>query len=317
MNTQAQNYSNVAVAESLDSSNHNISSVLSQIQDHGPAYTESKKRDNLVQLKADAKKSSSELRDEELLGNDLYSKASILSSGNRVNNAKNSAKTWVLSSLLLFMIIGVAFLIYKLDDRTNKIEALLSDYNGDIKESIESYNKVSPTILSLNTELTSVKNELEKVKSNVDVVSQESVQVDNRVIQDEIVSTLMDEIQILKIELEKANNSLSLKQGDRDVVQVDSDKNIKPIENLSVTWKVNLASLSNKIKVDEIVNRLINEGLNPLVDEVVVAGKRIYRLSVVGFAEIKQAEQFILFAEKEYGMKDAWIRKVKQGNAYD
>jgi len=309
MNTQAQNYSNIAATESSDSSNYNISSLLSQIQDDGPAYTENKKPDNLVQLKSDTKKTSSENRAEVLPGNDLHYKETILSPGNRVNNVKNGVKIWGLFSLALFMIIGVVFVIYELDDRTNKIESLLNDYNSDIEESIESYNKVSPTILNLNSELSSVKNELEKIKSNSDAVSQENVQINNRVIQDEIVSTLRDEIQILKIELKKANSALSLKQSEDDVKQV---KNIKSVEVQPVIWKVNLASLSNKIKVDELVSRLINDGLKPSVDEVVVAGKHVYRLSV-GFAEIKQAKQFILLAEKVYGMKGAWIRQMKQG----
>jgi hypothetical protein len=310
MNTQAKNYSDVAAAKSYDSSNHNISSVLSQIQDDGPAYSEARKRDNLVQLRADENKISPEARVEKLLENDLYSNESTLSPGNTLRSKKNNTKTWVFISLLLFMIIGVAFFIYELENRTNKIETLLSEFNSDIEESIESYNKVSPTIVSLNTELASVQNELEQIKYKTEKVVPENPQIDNSVIYDEIVSTLNDEIQILKIQLEKANNALNLKQSESNIVQIkDSELVAKQV----VTWKVNLASLSNKEKVDEIVNRLTKDGLKPLIDPAVVDGKHVYRLSVIGFSEIKQAEQFVQIAEEKYGMKGAWIRKVKNG----
>jgi uncharacterized protein YktA (UPF0223 family) len=310
MNTQAKNYSDVAAAKSYDSSNHNISSVLSQIQDDGPAYSEARKRDNLVQLRADENKISPEARVEKLLENDLYSNESTLSPGNALRSKKNNTKTWIFISLLLFMIIGVAFFIYELENRTNKIETLLSEFNSDREESIESYNKVSPTIVSLNTELASVQNELEQIKYKTEKVVPENPQIDNSVIYDEIVSTLNDEIQILKIQLEKANNALNLKQSESNIVQI---KDIELVAKQVVTWKVNLASLSNKEKVDEIVNRLTKDGLKPLIDPAVVDGKHVYRLSVIGFAEIKQAEQFIQIAEEKYGMKGAWIRKVKNG----
>lgn len=310
MNTQEKNYSDVAAEKSYDSSNHNISSVLSQIQDDGPAYSEARKRDNLVQLRADENKISPEARVEALLENDLYSNKSTLSPGNALRSKNNNTKTWVFISLLLFMIIGVAFVIYELEKRTNKIEALLSEFNGDIDESIESYNKVSPTIVSLNTELASVKNELEQIKSKAEKVVPENPKIDNSVIRDEIVSTLNDEIQILKMQLVKANNALNLKQRESNIVQI---KAIKLVAKQTITWKVNLASLSNKEKVDEIVNRLTKDGLKPLVDPAVVDGKHVYRLSVIGFAEIKQAEQFIRIAKEKYGMKGAWIRKVKNG----
>ena len=202
-----------------------------------------------------------------------------------------------------------------MDGRTNKIETILSDYNEDIQETIESYNKKSPIIKQLNVDLASMKNELKLIASDTDAEIKETVKISNVDIKDEIVSSLEDEIQVLKMQLDKANNDLKIRISNNKPITADksSIKNIKPEKQLAISWKVNLAALSNKRKVDEIVNRLNADGLKPSIDEVTVNGNLIYRLSVGGFSEFKQAELFVIIAEDKYGMKGGWIKKVSNG----
>jgi len=313
MNTRARNYSDVAAVESLDASNKNISSVLSQIQDEGPAYSETRERDNSAKLTMESKSNFNIPPAVDIQEKDLYSRTSAPGSVNFGNSSSDKKKLWFQYLVVLSLVVCVMFFIYQMDDRANKIEMLLSDYDEDMQDTIESYNKESPTIKQLNADFASMKKELKLINSNTNTENKESVShVD---IQDEIVSTLEDEIQVLKIQLDKANNDLKKRLSKNEPLMVDK-KNIKvnkPDKQLATSWKVNLAALSNKHKVDEIVNQLNKDGVKPSIDEVTVKGQLIYRLSVGGFSRFEQAELFVIIAEEEYGMKGGWIKKVSNG----
>ena len=311
MNTQERNYSGVAAVESLDASNKNISSVLSQIQDDGPAYSETKEREKLVNSKTANKRNNNDVSSTELREKYLYTKESLLGSSTMQNS--NKKKTWLQYLIVLSLTVCVMFFMYQMDDRANKLEALISNYDEEIQESVESYSKESPTIIQLNADLASMKNELNLINSNVKTEFQETEEISHIDIQDEIVSSLEDEIQILKIELNKANNDLKTQLGKNEPLEKNNINIIKSDKQLVASWSVNLAALSNKYKVDEIVNQLNADGIKPTVDEVTVNGQLIYRISVGGFAKFVQAELFVEIAEEEYGMKGGWIKKVSNG----
>jgi len=311
MNTHARNYSDTVAAGSIDASNKNISSVLSQIQDEGPAYSEARERDNLVNLKTENKRNSNTSSSIDLDEKALYSGGST----NFGNSSNGQKKPWIQYLVVLSLTVSVMFFIYKMDDRANKIETLLSDYDEEIQDTIESYNNESSVIKQLNADFASIKNELKLISPNSNTDIKETVKINNVDIQDEIVSSLEDEIQVLKMQLDKANSDLKIRISKNETVSVDKNsiKNIKPEKQLTTSWKVNLAALSNKRKVDEIVNQLSTDGLKPSIDKVTVNGNLIYRLSVGGFSEFEQAELFVIIAEEEYGMKGGWIKKVSNG----
>ncbi len=315
MNTQEKKYSDVAAAASLDASNKNISSVLSQIQDEGPAYSETKERDNLVQLKTEAKQKINVPPSNDRREKDVFSTESLLEQDDFYNSSSDKKKSWVLYLVILSLTVCSMFFMYKMDDRANKIEALLIAYDEGEQGTIAAYNNESETIIQLNAELLSMKNELLLINSNTKTEIQEIEKISHVVILDEIVSTLEDEIQVLNMQLDKANNDLKIQFSENEPLTVIKN-NIKITtseKQMKTSWKVNLAALSNKNKVDEIVTQLKADSLKPLIDEVMINGQLIYRLSVGGFTRFSQAELFVIIAEEEYGMKGGWIKKVSNG----
>ncbi len=315
MNTQVRDYSDVAAVRPLDASNKNISSVLSQIQDDGPAYSEVKKRDNLVKLKMENKLNLNNGASNDLRDKDLYTRESLLGSANFGNNANDKKKTWFQYIVVLFLIVCVMFFMYQMDDRANKLEAILSNYDEDIQDTVDFYNQESSVIIQLNADLASMKKELELISPNTNVEIKKIKTNSHIKIQDEIVSSLEDEIQILKIQLDKANNDLKIQLSKSGPLTVENNntKTIKLEKQLATFWKVNLAALRNKNRVDEVVTQLKSDGLKPSIDEVMVNGQLIYRLSVGGFPRFSQAELFVITAEEEYGMKGGWIEKASNG----
>ena len=312
---QEKKYSDVAAAASLDASNKNISSVLSQIQDEGPAYSETKKRDNLVQLKTEAKQKFNVPPSNDQREKDVFSTESLLEQDNFYNSLSDKKKSWVLYLVILSLTVCSMFFMYKMDDRANKIEALLIAYDEGEQGAIAAYNNESATIIQLNAELLSMKNQLLLINSNTKSENQEIENISHVVILDEIVSTLEDEIQVLNMQLDKANNDLKIQFSENEPLTVINN-NIKITtseKQMKTSWKVNLAALSNKNKVDEIVTQLKADSLKPLIDEVMINGQLIYRLSVGGFTRFSQAELFVIIAEEEYGMKGGWIKKVSNG----
>jgi len=310
MNTQARNYSDIAT-ESLDVSNKNISSVLSQIKDDGPANSESKEREDSVKLNMKNKQAPAQAASDVLPEKDLYSGEPLLGPAN-YNTGEKEKKTLFQYIAILFFTVCVMFFMYHLDDRANKLEALLSDYEEGIQDSIESYNQESPAIIQLNEDLVSIKNELKLIDTETVSATPEIEKTDHAAIQDVIVSSLEDEIQVLKMQLDKANNDLKIQLGKNESVTVEQD-GLKSEKQPETSWKVNLVALSNKTRADEIVNQLRAGGQKPFIDQVTINGQLIYRLSVGGFAEFEQAELFVIIAEEEYGMKGGWIKKVGNG----
>ena len=83
-------------------------------------------------------------------------------------------------------------------------------------------------------------------------------------------------------------------------------------QNNSITtsqWGVNLASLSSKEQVQIGLSMLEKSGKVPVVQEIVVNGATIYRLSVEGFATRKEALQFVSTAKKKFGFEGGWVRR--------
>ena len=114
------------------------------------------------------------------------------------------------------------------------------------------------------------------------------------------VSDLENEILLLKEELATLKNK-------QNTFKENTGPATKTTDNNTLT--VNLASLTNKVKAEELVKKLSTTGLIPSIENAVVNDQRVYRISVSGFADLAAARLFIRTADKQYGMKDSWLRK--------
>ena len=316
----------VSSNEYSSAGNRNLSSVLSQIQDDGPAYdgSDTSKPDNLLNLvtnKNDRSASTSinqqnsesnktELNQEAVQDystNELLRKA-MLSADDTEERSKSSS--WPQMLLMLFVaIVSVASLVM-IYTKTNAMEATLNLYDARIKDSEASKNiELSPKIMSINETLQSVQQELQLIKTDnpASVDNRVPAQSNEAVAINENVSALEDEILILKSELNTANKKLKAKD--------NADSTAKKVASMNLAstklegWVVNLASFTNKNSAQKKAEQLSAAGLSPSLQQAVVKGSQVYRLSVGGFENRSDAELFIREAGDKYGLKNGWVRK--------
>lgn len=76
------------------------------------------------------------------------------------------------------------------------------------------------------------------------------------------------------------------------------------------TLTVKLVSLSNKLKANEIFNGLDTTEVSTQLEEALVNGNHVYRISVTGFKDRDKATLFIQNAANKYGIKGSRIIKT-------
>ncbi len=314
MNITANNYNSIA--------NHNLSSVLSQIQDNGPAYADSSKdlyRNQASQKSMNHDTATSKPSTDELCEDTVsLSSNGEASAQNPVANLSSVKKeispgVWLQLLLLLISAALLASTLFRLDAQTNTIENSFSVYdetiNEKIQESVELQRENSTDgTTGIKAALQSLQKELQLIKTDYSALDKKYVEMaqnkntletQNTTAQED-VSTFKYKILSLKSELQTVKEKLKL-NGTKKASLAETPAN----NGLTVA----LASLTNKDKAEKIVQQLFAEGLQPSIKQAIVNGTRVYRLSVSGFYNRDQAELFIRKAGEKYGMKDSRIRK--------
>ena len=299
--------------------NGNLSSVLSQIQDDGPAYNESIKRDNLSSrsMNTDHNASVASVNQQDQRHNpDAVPEemSAFFSAKQRRTTNANNFKNWIQLSLIMLISIAVIYTLFKLDSRTSDLEQALNVYDTDLQESIESQDEsILPEINKINDVIKSVQKEMQIIKTDYSALDKKYETAIEVAIEDAMLDTtasiigeninvidLENENLLLKEELETLKNKLSALNENRSPATKTTTNN---------TLTVNLASLTNEAKAEKLVEKLSAAGLIPSIQKAVVNDQHVYRISVSGFADLAAAKLFIRTADKQYGMKDSWIRK--------
>lgn len=175
------------------------------------------------------------------------------------------------------------------------------------------------SVNALTNEVRSLRKELEKVKETVvlKTIKVEAVKEDS-----------MAEVNGMVFETSDAfiNSSITNapeKNGMESVKNI-SESSINVVEEevkvahkqplVEVTSKqsksfimVNLVSLSNEAKANDIIKRLETSGLSPQLEEAVVNDKQLYRIRVTGFSDRAEAALFIQNAANEFGITGSRI----------
>lgn len=314
-NNVSRSKKNSASNAYTSSDNHNLSGVLSQIQDDGPAFSDTTKRDNLVNLKIKNNttqqiEKNSELNKDDFQSystNELLRKAIVNADGADIDSKNRTSPQLLLMLLATVITVTSLFMVYT---KTSDMEEALNLYTVKLNDSAASQNNdLPPEITSINKTLQSVQKELKLIKKDYPVTDEKylatltskiSPKIDEAVAIKDNVSILEIEIMELKSELQTVSTELK---------SISNNKVIEEKEVAVGAWIVNLASLASKYSADNAVKQLIAAGLSPSLQEAVVNGERIYRLSVGGFKNRSDAELFVREAGKKYGMKNGWIRK--------
>jgi len=313
MNITANDYNSIA--------NHNLSSVLSQIQDNGPAYAESVKQQShsrssneAMAYNTDASKHADELYDDTVslssgkVPNDANTQAAASAPGKR----EISPGVWLQLLLLLISAALLASTLFRLDAQTNTIENSLSVYDEKIdekiQESVDLQRESSADGASgIKAALQSLQNELKLIKTDYSVLDKKYIEMaQNKATLETQNTVAQDDVDTFKHEILSLKNEL---QTVKDKLKITATAKQLPAAPVNNGLTVTLASLTNKDKAEKIVQQLYAEGLQPSIKQAVVNGARVYRLSVSGFFNRDEAESFIRKADKKYGMKDSRIRK--------
>lgn len=126
----------------------------------------------------------------------------------------------------------------------------------------------------------------------------------------EIVSVLQDEFSRIQHEVDAMGSELRvMKKGNAPKQAVPPEQvESSPVPAKVPNLVVNLASLASSEKAVAAVDTLRQAGLSPKVQQVMVNGRMVYRISVDGFSTRDAAFAFIAEARKKYGFDGGWIR---------
>ncbi len=326
--------------------NHNLSSVLSQIKDDGPAVSgaasnERDSRNRVVDLRSNKANQYAENQSAAGFTNESLQRAQAAaqqSAHNAVNSNAMSKKNtaWLPLFFVTVIVTVAAYYLYMLDLRTNQLEESLSLYQQKFEETAVTGNKeLLPGLVNINNTRQPVNNDITQIKASpVASVVKETVVADQGqpvevAVQTEDIDALKNEINALRAQLETANSKrnevktpvqqetviakkLTAKSIDRNKTPAKSVADNKVTVNKIVTtgnWIVNLASFTSKDRTQGKVKQLLSIGYTPLIEEAEVKGTRVYRLIVDGFEEKSQAQLFNQIVAEQFGMKGGWIRK--------
>ncbi len=318
MNTSAYNYNSPA--------NHNLSSVLSQIQDNGPAYEDSSRKKNLRDLLSgeNMKPDTVSIKQQgaEPYKDDTVSISSSGLQGEPQSQTTNSVTikkeispgVWLQLILLLISAALLVSTLFRLDAQTNDVENSLSVYDEKVDEKIQESvdfqkKNTSDGTTKINATLHSLQEELQTIKTDYSALDKKYIAMAQSQASEKTQDTasIQDDVSVFKYEILSLKSELQAVKSKLQITKTDNAQAIKTTTSKGLT--ITLASLTNRIKAEKIVQQLHEEGLVPSLKQAIVKGERVYRLSVSGFVNRDEAESFILRADKKYGMKNSRIRK--------
>ncbi len=324
--------------------NRNLSSILSRITDDGPANMQIDEDVNHIADKqargpAQAHQAKSN-RSRSARPEEQYEFAQSFAFDDpdfRATAAARSGKRsslWQQSVLMLLcsVIAVMGYFLFQLKMQAEEMKHSLQSSQEQIllaNGAQAQQPDVLPRLNSMNKALKDLKQELQGIKVGYQ-------QSDSRLALDiprdleprlleiaaasEIVSVLQDEFERIQHEMQAMDSELKvIKSGISE--KSDTSVNVKPdtVEALPAVAAqppntpnlvVNLASLTSRDKALAAVDKLQKSGLAPLIQEVMVNGKIVFRISVDGFTSRDAASAFIAEAKSKYGFEGGWIRGI-------
>ena len=306
--------------DSASSYERNVSSLLSQIQDDGPAHDDFSQAEKDVYLKSAAQggyaQGNHKVNNDSNTAKQLNTELSELSSPSAktpgVAMSATKKKNILVIPLIaaLFAVVMMSLFMFEMDARISQFEEALATFEDSAEDSMDyQESNLTPKLSRMNKKLQSIKDEMLSVKSDyMKSDRQYSALIANQ------VSPQSLEIEALRGDVSAVKNELLGLQSEFEAVNKKhiAANELKPSTTTVIAsngWVVNLVSLKNKTQAENVVKQLHEAGLAPEIQKTVVNGGLVYRLSVGGFDTRSDAESFIHVASKQYGMKNGWVRK--------
>ena len=320
--------------------NRNISSIVSKITDEGPA--------NLHKINKKTKKKSGLGRartDDLQLAEDTYTPGPAPQAGheqpppqslsfNEVESGEAtgpaglvSSSAWYQSILLLLVLViaVIGFFLYQLTVKADELSQVLSSKEEVVYLANESRelpaDEMIPRLDSLGETLSELKHEIHEIKRDQKKGSQQQANDESEKSVSLAIPVPMsnDHVAALKNDFKLIHNGARDSAASQVAKQEPNQRSTHATsENKNKTVKngdgpnnltVNLVSLTNRDKAQSVHDLLIQAGVSPLIEEVVVNDRKVYRLSVDGFGSRESAQDFIAHVKKNYGFDGGWIRQ--------
>ena len=321
--------------------NRNLSSILSRITDDGPANMQLDEDVNHIarqQARRPAKTDQANgNRSPAVAPEEQYGFARSFDFDDpdfRANAAGKHGKRgslWQQSVLMLLCsviaVMGYFLLQLKIEAEEMKHSLHSSQEQISLASGVQAQQSdVLPRLNSMNEALKDLKQELHGIKvgyqqSDSKLAMDIPRELEPRLLEiaaaSEIVTVLQDEFERIQHEMQEMGSELRvIKSG----IPASPDTSVSPdtveapvavaVQNPNTpNLVVNLASLTSRDKALAAIEKLQKAGVSPLIQEVMVNGRIVFRISVDGFTSRDAASAFIAEAKSKYGFDGGWIRR--------
>jgi len=305
--------------------NRNLSSVITRIRDEGPAAS---------QLKDDVYESGHDqvIADEGITQNPAGSRPAAVSSGDHVQHQASGysvrddgdrskyterKRNNIWQQLVVFLLVSIiavmGFLLYQLKLQTDEMRGVmrLNEENyilsGDAKKHS---SEVVPQLASLSEEVVGLREELKEIKKDYQASDDKLAVNIPRELKPELmkITAANENVSALKNEFDQIQGRVH--EINTEIKEIKSEIVPERVQVLPNSWVVNLAALSSKDKAERAFDKLQQSSASPLMQEVVVNGKKMYRISAEGFSTPEEATAFIAEAKEKYGFEGGWIKQL-------
>jgi hypothetical protein len=320
--------------------NRNISSILSRIADEGPANLN--RKDSTTRKKDVSRRTTVEAQ---RLEEDRYTPSIPASADQHVATPQSltfdeadlgdtEQKYWKkyslwqqIALLVLIAVLSVmGFLLYQLTLQAGELSNAVNLQAGQAPIQNSTHElpaEVLRGLTNLGNALSELKQELHEIRIDQ---QKENKRLDMNK-PDELDSLLMytttasQHLGDLKAEfglILDGMRDVEVEAGTGALTEVSLPKKrtmvkdaMRPVQKKDLVNKlvVNLATLTSEAKARAAYEKLLQAGVTPLIEEVVLNDKKVYRLSVDGFSSREEAYGFIAKAGERYGFEGGWIRQ--------
>lgn len=289
--------------------NKNLSSVLSQIQDDGPAINDKKRESQLGFTKSkDMSNHTVSLEQIEIVNGEttidkIQSKSPKM---HQVDTSKNhSGKKQIL--LLISITVVVALTLFNIELRTRYLEQAFNGMYIEIEENITMQEEsFQMEMKKIDASMKTILQDLQLVKTNyADLDNRYSEAFENSILTKADKVVLDKNVSVMGTEIQELKNEIATLKDRFNKIKTPVTK--KPVVNNGLI--VDLVSLTNAKKAEELVKKIYETGYVPSIKKMPFKNKSIYKISVSGFNNREQAKVFMHIASKKYGINNSRIRK--------
>ncbi len=308
--------------------NRNLSSILSRIRDEGPAIQRPYGGENLAE-NADVAVSVSAAAAEMSGGTsggvahtaDREQKVSsdaALSANNDLGDNTGQVKRSAGQQLVLILLVAVigvmASMLNHLKTQTDEMMTALRMNEEQLLSASKTQhqsNDILPRVSSLSETLAGLREELQAIKSDYQASDNKLASAIPENLKPQLMEIVAasEKFNTLQSELGRIQNKVQEMGTEINDIKGEIIPELQP--QAADSWVVSLASLSSRDRALAAFNKLQQSGVVPLLQEVIVNGEKMYRLSVDGFSSYETASRFVTEARKKYGFEGGWIRHIQ------